>query len=57
MIRVCNASHHHDDNSVGGEMIMLVNKKTEDASPIYWQSGVIRKVWTSPNKISDENSG
>ena len=34
--------------TVGREMIMLGNKKTENASPIYWKSGVIRKVCMSP---------
>ena len=29
-------------------MIMLGNKKTEDVSPIYWKSGVIRKVCILP---------
>ena len=43
---MCNASYHHDDNSVSREMIMLATKKTEAASPIYWKSGVIRKVCT-----------
>lgn len=36
------ASYHHGDNAVGG------NKKTDAASPIYWKSGVIRKVCTLP---------
>ena len=48
VIGVCDASNHHDDNSVGGEMIMLGNKKTDAASQIDWKSGVIRKVYTSP---------
>ena len=29
VIGVCDASYHYDDNLVGGEMIMLGNKKTE----------------------------
>ena len=42
--------HHNfcDDNSVGGDLLMLGNKKTDAASPIYWKSGVILKVCTSP---------
>ena len=44
---ICNASYHHDDNSVGGELLMLGKKKTDAVSPIYWKSGVIRKVCTS----------
>ena len=41
---VSDASYHHDDRSVAGEMIMLGNKRTGRAVPIYWISGVIRKV-------------
>ena len=48
VVGVCDASYHHGDNSVGGEMIMLGNKKTDVVSPIYWKSGVIRKVCTLP---------
>merc|ERR1711867_111586 len=45
---VSDASYHHDDRSVAGEMIMLGNKRTGRAAPIYWRSGVIRKVCISP---------
>ena len=48
ILGICDASYHHEDNSVSGEMILLGSKKTEAASPIYWKSGVIRKVCTSP---------
>ena len=41
--------------TVGREMIMLGNKKTENASPIYWKSGVIRKVCKSP-KVAETRS-
>ena len=44
---ICDASYHQEDNSVAGEMILLCNKSTEAALPIYWKSGVIRKVCTS----------
>ena len=47
-IVVCDASYNCDDKSVSGEIIMLGNKETTDASPIYWKSGVIRKVCMSP---------
>ena len=33
---------------MAGEIVMPGNKKTTDASPIYWKSGVIRKVCLSP---------
>ena len=39
VIGVCDASYPYNDNSVGGEIIMLGNKKTEDVSPIYWKLG------------------
>ena len=48
VIGVCDASYHYDDRSVAGEIIMLGNKNNERAAPIYWKSGVIRKVCTLP---------
>ena len=51
---VYDASYHCDDNSVGRELIMLENKKTDAASPIYWKSGVIRKVCTLPKDAGKE---
>ena len=45
---VSDASYHHDDRSVAGEMIMLGNKRTGRAAPMYWRSGMMRKVWVSP---------
>ena len=48
IIGVCDALYHCDDKSVAGEIVMLVNKKMTDASPVYWKSGVIRKVCLSP---------
>ena len=33
---------------MGGEIILLSNKQITAASPLYWKSGVIRKVCTSP---------
>ena len=35
VIGVCDASYHTDDNSVGGEIIMLGSKKTNYVSPIF----------------------
>ena len=48
VIGVSDASYHYDDRSVAGEIIMLGSKKTENAAPLYWRSGVIRKVCISP---------
>ena len=45
---VSDASYHHDDRSVAGEMIVLGNIRSGKATPIYWRSGVIRKVCVSP---------
>ena len=45
---ICDASYHHEENSVSGEIILLASKTTEVASPLYWKSGVIRKVCMSP---------
>ncbi len=45
---VSDASYHQDDRSVAGEMIILGNQRTERAAPMYWRSGVIRKVCVSP---------
>ena len=47
-IGVGDASYHQDDRSVAGEMIMLGNQRTGKTVPIYWRSGVIRKVCVSP---------
>ena len=45
---VSDASYHHDDRSMAGELIMLGNKKTGKAAPRYWRPGVISKVCVSP---------
>ena len=48
MCGICDASYHHEENSISGEIILLASKTTEVASPLYWKSGVIRKVCMSP---------
>ena len=48
VIGISDVSYHQDDNAVSGELILLGNKKTVAASPLYWKSGVIRKVCLSP---------
>ena len=48
VIGVSDASYHYDDKSVAGELIMLGNQKTEKAAPLYWISGIIRKVCMPP---------
>ena len=48
VIGVSDASYHCDDRSVAGEVIMMGNKKNGKVAPLYWRSGVIRKVCVSP---------
>ena len=48
VIGIGDALYHNDDNSVSGEIILLGNKRTVTVSPMYWKSGIIRKVCTSP---------
>ena len=48
MMGISNASYHQTDNAVAGEMILMGSKKSMAASPLYWRSGVIRKVCLSP---------
>ena len=48
LIGVTDASYYQTDNAVSGEIIMKGNIKTKAVSPIYWKSGVIRKVCLSP---------
>lgn len=42
------ASYHCDNRSVAEEIIMLGSKKNGKGAPLYWRSGVIRKVCISP---------
>ena len=48
MIAVNDASYNKEDHSVAGGMILLGSKTTKIASPMYWKSGVIRKIFTCP---------
>jgi len=48
VLGISDASYHQDENAVSGEMILLGNTKTVAASPMFWKSGVIRKVCLSP---------
>ena len=51
VIGVNDASYHYDDRSVAGEMIMMGNQKNGKVTPLYWRSGVIRKVCVSPKAV------
>ena len=48
MIGITDASYNQEGNSIAGEMILLGSKKTNVAAPIYWKSGMIRKICMSP---------
>ena len=48
VIAVSDASYHQGEHSVAGEIIILGSKTTKMATPMYWKSGVIRKVCLSP---------
>ena len=48
IIRVGDPSYHTDDISVCGEIILLENRKAAMVSPLFWKSGVIRRVCMSP---------
>ena len=41
---ISDASYKSDDKAVGGEMILVGNKFTDAAVPIYWKSKTIRQV-------------
>ena len=47
VIVVSDASYNQEELLVAGELIMMGNKENINVSPIYWKSGVIRKVCTS----------
>ena len=48
VIGVSNTKYYHEELSVSGQIIIIGNKKNKMVSPVYWKSGVIRKVCTSP---------
>ena len=48
VIGISDASYHQEENAVSGKMILMGNKETVAASPLYWKSGVIWKVCLSP---------
>merc|ERR1712090_84812 len=48
LIGITDASYSTTDNAVSGIIILIGNRKTNAVLPIYWKSGVIRKVCLSP---------
>ena len=55
LLSVTDASYYVTENTVAGEMIMIGNKKTEAVSPIYWKSGIVRKVCLSPKAAETQS--
>ena len=55
LVGVCDASYNFYDNSVGGDFLMLGNKKTDAASPKYWKSGIIRNICTHQKQWRHEH--
>ena len=48
VLGISDASHNQEEHSVAGEMILLGSKTSMVVSPLYWKSGVIRKICMSP---------
>ena len=48
VIGISDASYNQEGHSVAGEMILLNSKDNEVVSPLYWKSGIIRKICMSP---------
>ena len=48
VIGISDASYMQEDKCFTGEIILVGNENTNDAVPIYWKSGIIRKVCMSP---------
>ena len=48
VIGISDASYHQENPTIAGTMIMLGNVKTKKAAPVYWKSGVVNRVCTSP---------
>merc|ERR1711962_855828 len=48
VIGISDASYHQENPTVAGTIIMLGNVKTKKAAPVYWKSGIVNRVCTSP---------
>ena len=51
IIGVSDASYKQEGSSVVGEMIMIGNTEEKRVAPIFWKSGVIHNVCTSPKQL------
>ena len=48
VLGVSDASYHQENPTISGTMIMIGSKKNKKAAPIFWKSGVVNRVCTSP---------
>ena len=48
VIGISDASYHQENQTIAEAMIMLGNVKTKRTAPVYWKSGVVNRVCTSP---------
>ena len=48
VVGIVDASYNQEGHSVAGEIIMLNSEDNEIVSPLFWKSGIIRKICTSP---------
>ena len=48
VIEVSDASNYKESNCVAQEILMVRSKTQKTVLPIFWKSGVIRKIYPSP---------
>ena len=48
VIGISDASYHQENPTIAGAMIMIGNMKNKRTAPVYWKSGVVNRVCTSP---------
>ena len=48
VIGISNASYHQENPTIVGAMIIIGNVKNKRTVPVYWKSGIVNRVCTSP---------
>ena len=48
VIGISDASYHQENPTTAGAMILIGNVKNKRAAPVYWKSGIVNRVCTSP---------
>merc|ERR1712082_526205 len=48
VIGISDASYHQENPTIAGAMIMIGNMRNKRTAPVYWKSGVVNRVCTSP---------